>query len=134
CNSIAPLMEPLYEVWGSGEYDVEFFDLSDKTSDTNPLVAAYKANYGHTYPAAGNEGGSVQAVGPYKDGTFGPWSGTPTFVVIAPDGSVQYDVGGPGNQATIDAIDAALAATGAEKPVQPETPVIVSGQIQFLQA
>src|SRR5690606_8707913 len=59
---------------------------------------------------------------------------TPTFVVIAPDGSVQYDVGGPGNQATIDAIDAALAATGAEKPVQPETPVVVSGQIQFLQA
>src|SRR5690349_5737231 len=28
CNSIAPLMEPLYQEWGAGDYDVEFFELS----------------------------------------------------------------------------------------------------------
>jgi len=133
CNSIAPLMEPLYQEWGAGDYDVEFFDLSDKSFDTNALVAAYKANYGHTYPAAGSEGGSIPAVTPYKNGLFGPWSGTPTFIVIAPDGSVQYDVSGPGNQATINAIDAAITATGAMKPGQGETPVTVAGGITFLQ-
>ncbi len=133
CNSIAPLMEPLYQEWGAGEYDVEFFDLSDKSFDTNPLVSAYKANYGHTYPSAGSEGGSIAAVTPYKNGLFGPWSGTPTFIVIAPDGSVQFDVSGPGNQATIAAIDAALAATGAVKPGEEEVPVIVGGAVTFLQ-
>lgn len=133
CNSIAPLMEPLYQEWGGGDNDVEFFDLSDKTSDTNPVVAAYKANYGHTYPAGGSTGGSIAAVTPYKNGLYGPWTGTPTFIVIAPDGSVQYDVSGSGNAATIAAIDAAIAATGAEKPGQQETPVSVPGEITFLQ-
>ena len=34
CNSIAPLMEPFYQEWGAGEYDVEFFEMSDKSSIT----------------------------------------------------------------------------------------------------
>ena len=116
CNAIAPYMEPLYEEWGSGDYDVEFFDLSDKNFDTDVLVNNYKMNYGHTYPAAGVEGGSLAAVAPYKQGMFGPFYGTPTFVVIAPDGTVQYDIEGGNNAATIAEISAAIAATGAEMP------------------
>ncbi len=132
CNSIAPLIEPLYQEWGAGDYDVEFFLMTDKNADTNPLVSAYHTTYNETFPAISKNGGSLEAVQPYKNGSFGPWSGTPTFVVIAPDGTVQYDVDGPDNQATIDAIDAALAATGAVKP-SIETPVEVSGLVQFLQ-
>lgn len=129
CNSIAPLMQPLYQDWGAGEMDVEFFDLSDKSFDTDVLVNAYKANHNHTYPAAGVEGGSLSAVQPYKNGMYGPFLGTPTFIVIAPDGTVTWDVRAAGNQATIQAIDQALLATGAEKPKQKENPVTVSGNV-----
>ena len=58
--------------------------------------------------------------------------GTPTFIVIAPDGTVQYDVDGANNQATIAALDAAITSTGAVKPVI-EQPVVVTGFVQFLQ-
>ncbi len=133
CNSMAPLMEPFYQEWGAGDYDVEFIELSDKNFDTNPLVTTYQATYDETFIAAGKDGGSLDAVQPYKNGSFGPWSGTPTFVVIAPDRTVQYDVDGPNEQANLDALDAALLATGAEKPSQGETPVSVSGQVHFLQ-
>jgi thiol-disulfide isomerase/thioredoxin len=116
CQSIAPLMEPFYQEWGAGQYDVEFFELSDKSFDTDALVNGYKVQFGETFPGVGVAGGSLAAVAPYKNGMYGPWFGTPTFVVIAPDGTVQYDVSGNGNQATIDAVDAAIAATGAVKP------------------
>ncbi|HEY3385066.1 MAG TPA: redoxin domain-containing protein [Saprospiraceae bacterium] len=131
CNSIAPLMEPFYQEWGAGDHDVEFFLLTDKNSDNTTLVNAYHQTYNETFIAVSKDGGSLDAVQPYKNGSFGPWSGTPTFVVIAPDGTVQHDVDGPNNQATIDAINAALLATGAEKP-NSENPVSVAGQVQFL--
>ncbi len=130
CNSIAPLLEPLYQEWGAGDYDVEFFSLTDKNSDTDPLVATYHTNHGSTFNAISRDGGSLDAVQPYKNGSFGPWMGTPTFVVIAPDGSVQYGVAGGNDEATIEAIDAALAATGAMKPNE-ENPVSVQGQVNF---
>ncbi len=133
CNSIAPLMEPFYQEWGAGDYDVEFFEMSDKNFDTDALVNAYQEMYNETFVGVGSEGGSLAAVAPYKNGQYGPWLGTPTFIVIAPDGTFQYDVDGPNNQATIDAIDAAITATGAEKPVI-EQPVLVTGQVHFLQS
>ncbi|MEO6131296.1 MAG: redoxin domain-containing protein [Saprospiraceae bacterium] len=133
CNSIAPLMEPFYQDWGAGDFDVEFFELSDKNFDTNPLVNQYQTTYGETFIGAGNDGGSLAAVAPYKSGQFGPWYGTPTYIVIAPDGTLQYNVEGATNQATIQALDAALLATGALKPPPPESPVSVSGLVQFLE-
>jgi len=125
-------MEPFYQEWGAGDHDVEFFLMTDKNSDTDPLVVTYHTTYGETFPAISKHGGSLTAVEPYKNGSFGPWSGTPTFIVIAPDGTVQYDVDGLNNELTIDAIDAALLATGAEKPSQGENPVLVGGLVQFL--
>lgn len=132
CNSIAPLMEPFYQEWGAGAYDVEFFEMTDKTFDVNSLVAEYTTNYGSTFPAISMQGGSIAAVQPYKDNQFGPWTGTPTFIVIAPNGEVDFDVSGNGNQGTINAIDAAIAATGAVKPNQVENPVSILGNIQFM--
>jgi thiol-disulfide isomerase/thioredoxin len=123
CNAIASYMEPLYEDWGSGNYDVEFFELSDKNFDTDVKVNTYQTNHGQTYPAAGYEGGSLAAVAPYEQGQFGPFYGTPTFIVIAPDGTMDYDVRGFNNAETIAMIDAAIAATGA---MQPECTVTVA--------
>lgn len=132
CNAIAPLMEPFYQEWGGGEYDVEFFEMSDKSFDNDALVNAYQAQYNETFVGVGNDGGSLPAVAPYKNGQYGPWLGTPTFIVIAPDGTFEYDIRGPNHAATIAALDAAILATGAEKPII-EQPVIVSGDVQFLQ-
>ncbi|MDQ3016122.1 MAG: redoxin family protein [Bacteroidota bacterium] len=132
CNSIAPLMEPFYQDWGGGDHDVEFFELSDKNFDTDELVNAYQDNYEETFIGAGVDGGSLAAVQPYKSGQFGGWNGTPTFIVIAPDGTFQYDVDGTNNQTTITALDAALVATGAIKPDPVELPITVSGVVNFL--
>lgn len=114
CNSIAPHLEPLYQTWGGGQADVQFIELSIKADDSDAEVSAYKLSHGTTYPAAGGEGNSVPATAPYTNGTFGLWGGTPTFVVIAPDGTLQYDVYGVGIQGTIEALNAAIAATGAQ--------------------
>jgi thiol-disulfide isomerase/thioredoxin len=132
CNAIAPLMEPFYQEWGAGEYDVEFFEMSDKNFDTDALVNAYQSQYNETFVGVGNDGGSLAAVAPYKNGQYGPWLGTPMFIVIAPDGTFEYDLRGPNHAATIAALDSAILATGAEKPII-EQPVVVSGDVQFLQ-
>lgn len=113
CNAIAPHLEPLYQSWGGGDADVQFIELSIKQTDTDALVNGYKNNHQTTYPASGGQGGSVAAVTPYTSGMFGVYTGTPTFVVIAPDKTVNYDVSGFNIQGTIDAIDAAIEATGA---------------------
>lgn len=117
CNAIAPLMEPLYQSWGGGAGDVEFISLTTKNDDTSADVAAYKANHGHTFPGVGADGSSLAANLPYRDGTYGLFLGTPTFVVIAPDGTVNYNPRGPTQAATIDAVDAAIATTGAVRPL-----------------
>lgn len=114
CNSIAPFLEPLYQDWGGGQADVQFIELSIKQNDTDAMVNNYKSMHGTTYPAAGGQGNSVAATIPYTNGTFGLWTGTPTFVVIAPDGTLDYDVYGVGNSGTVAALDAAIAATGAD--------------------
>jgi thiol-disulfide isomerase/thioredoxin len=116
CNAIAPLLEPFYQSWGAGTADMEMISLSTRPDDLNAAVTAYKNLHGLSSPGVGADGGSVAAVTPYTNGTYGLFFGTPTFVVIAPDGTVNYNVRGPNQQATIAALDAAVAATGAVKP------------------
>jgi thiol-disulfide isomerase/thioredoxin len=117
CNTIAPDVEALYQDWGGGDFDVEFISLSNRADDMNTDVAAYKIQHSNTFPGAGADGGSLQALQPYIGGTYGFFFATPTFVVIAPDGTVNFDPRGPGNQATLDSVSAAIAATGALMPV-----------------
>lgn len=116
CNAIAPFIPPLYESWGNGAGDVEFMAMSILVSDTNQKVADYQESHGHTFPGFGADGGAQEVLQPYLAGDFGPFEGTPTFVVIAPDRTVQFDVSGIGYQGTINAIDTAIVATGARKP------------------
>lgn len=115
CNTIAPSTQTLYEAWGAGEGDVEFISLSTRANDSDTNVNTYKNTHSLTYPGAGGEGNSVAASAPYTNGTYGFFLGTPTFVVISPDGSVDYDPRGSGLAATIDSVDAAIAATGASR-------------------
>jgi thiol-disulfide isomerase/thioredoxin len=113
CISISDDFQQLYEDWGEGQYDVEFIELSNKTWDSNQDVANYQSSKGITFIGAGNDGGSVAAVNLFTDGSFGQFTGTPTFIVIAPDGSVNFGVTGQGNSGKIVALDQAITATGA---------------------
>jgi len=115
CNQIAPYMETLYQDWDAGQGDVQFIELSILATDTDVKVNDYKNSHATTYPAAGGQGGSVAAAAPYKSGTYGPYTGTPTFIVIAPDKTLQWDVAGNDIPGTIAALDVAIEATGAQK-------------------
>ncbi|MFK7934888.1 MAG: redoxin family protein [Saprospiraceae bacterium] len=116
CRPYAPLLEPLYQEWGGGENDVEFIAISTQSFDINASVAFYQQDEGHTFLAMGSDGGATPIVERFAEGEYGPFLGTPTFAVIAPNGEVQWRISGSGVQGTVDAIDAAIAATGAIKP------------------
>ncbi|NUO01970.1 MAG: redoxin family protein [Saprospiraceae bacterium] len=116
CNEMAPLMEPFYQTWGGGNADVEFISLSIQSFDSNVKVNMYKQQYGHTFPGVGSQGGSLSAILPYTTGSYGEFLGTPTFVVIAPNGNVQFNPRGASHSATLDSVDVAILNTGAVKP------------------
>lgn len=92
CNAIASTVQASYIKWGGGSGRVQFFEISTQTWDKNVDVAGYSTRHGITYPGVGTDGGSVNAVAPYKAGTFGTFIGTPSFAVISPDGEVKYNV------------------------------------------
>ncbi len=116
CVAISPSVQELYEEWGEGNNDVQFIEMSNKSFDNNARVQNYSENLGLTFPGVGEDGGALTALQPYLSGFYGPFFGTPTFVVIAPDGTVNYDVSGSGITNTIAALDLAIEATGAQKP------------------
>ncbi len=121
CNSYAPYMEMLYNEWGSGKEDVQFFTITDKAWDTNTDMLIWGNTYNHSFPGVGANGGALEVVDLYTDGTFGFFFGTPTFIIIAPDRSVQFNVGvGASGMAKSMILSQAIAATGAQKP-----PVVV---------
>lgn len=106
CIGLAPWMEEKYQLWGAGQYDVEFIELSTQSFDSNADVAQFKTQYGLTFPGAGADGGSKEAAQVYQSGQFGPYFGTPTLVVIAPDGTVTMGF-------SYDDFDSVVASTGA---------------------
>lgn len=106
CIQLAPWMEEKYQAWGAGQYDVEFIELSTQAFDSNADVANYKIQHGVTFPGVGSDGGSVDAGLIYKTGTFGPYFGTPSLAIIAPDGTVEMGF-------SYDDFDDLIAATGA---------------------
>ncbi|MEQ1744303.1 MAG: redoxin domain-containing protein [Saprospiraceae bacterium] len=111
CATYAPHVQALYQQMKS-QYgsSVELLLLSDKSADTNPLVAQYRTSKSLTMPAAGSDGGSVSAVQPYKNGQFGTFLGTPTFIVIAPNsGQVFFDIRGASPTATTGLIAQKIA-------------------------
>ncbi|MDA8693064.1 redoxin family protein [Saprospiraceae bacterium] len=112
CNTVAPDIQELYVEWGEGNADVQFIELSIFSSDNDVKVSGYKALHGITFPGAGGDGGSVDAVGPLLSGTFGPFFGTPAFAVIDTLGNVNFPIPGSGSS-RLAAISDALAEAGA---------------------
>ncbi len=114
CNDLAPLLEPLYQEWGGGQGDVQFFSITG--IDNNAAIDGFKAQHGVTFPGAGTEGNGPATEQPYTSGQYGQFFGYPTLVVIAPDRTVTFDVWGGSMAETVDLLDQAIEATGAEKP------------------
>lgn len=124
CNDIAPQVSQLYKKYGSGKNKVEFIELSNKTWDHNAGVIGYKLQYDIPCPSASNDGGSVEAAALYSDNYYGPFYGTPTFVVIKPDGTVNFDPRGSSKNATIALLDSALAQASRTITVPPVDTVV----------
>ncbi len=109
CNAQANDLQALYEEWGSGDHDVEFIEVSNKTWETNQTASGYTSNHGITFPTVSATGGSIAVVNAYINGGFGSFFGTPTYIVISPDGTLVWDV-------DFTDLDLALANSGAIKP------------------
>lgn len=120
CAAIAPFMEPLYQSFGGGSNDVEFLLVSNKSFDSNSDVSAYTQQYGFTFPGAGQDGGALDVWSTYNDGTFGTIFGTPAFIVIAPDKTLEFNVKGPNNEATIDSLSEAITRAQMRSPAAPD--------------
>ncbi len=112
CATHAPLVQNLYtSMQAAHPGKIEFILLSTLFTDTNVKVAQYKTSKGLTMPAVGNDGGSITALQPYTSGQFGPFQGTPTFIVIAPgSGAVTFDIRGNTPSQTIALLQAKIEA------------------------
>jgi len=88
CNSVAPSVQALYEDWGEGQFDVEFMEITIRTTDTDPKVQGFKNTHGLTFPAISADGGAIEVFNTLTSGDWGPFFGTPSFYVIHPDGTV----------------------------------------------
>lgn len=118
CNTLAPLLEPLYQAWGAGTADVQFISLTREPNDDDATVLAFEELHGTTWPAISADGGGPAALQPYTTGTWGTLIGYPTLIVISPDRSVQFDAWVSGDYpATIELLDDWITNTGATKPV-----------------
>ena len=129
CNAFAPLLGDLYKDWGSGTMDVEFIALDVLLSENDADVIAFQERHGHTWPGVSADGGSIGAAEPYTNGTYGQYLGTPTIIIIAPDGTVNYSPNGFNRSQTgLDLLDAAIRATGAKKPTDDLTGPVFTTQ------
>ncbi len=108
CNAYAPTLQDIYEDWGEGQDDVEFFTLSNKTFDSNDDVKGYEEMHSLTNPGAGEDGGAFDIFWSYHNSDFGPIFSTPHFTVIAPNGTVFPDVEAYGTLSREEAIDEAI--------------------------
>ncbi len=103
CATHAPYLQTLYQgkkTLYPGK--VEFFLMTTMSNDHDTQVAGYKTAKSLTMPAISSDGGSLAAIAPYQSGDFGPFLGTPTFIVIAPNtGEVFFDIRGGSPQSTM---------------------------------
>jgi len=116
CNAFAPFLGDLYKDWGNGMDSVEFIALDVMEIETDENVTIFQERHGHTWPGVSAEGGSLEALTGFTDGTYGRYLGTPTIVVVAPDGTVSFNVNGfKRDSAGIALIDEAIALSRIPK-------------------
>jgi peroxiredoxin len=114
CISNAPSWQQKYVQWGSGSQGVEFFNFTTISSDNNAAVINFENAHGQTMKGISSTGGSLNVVNPFKSGTYGSWYGTPSFVVIAPDRTIQYPV-------FFNELDAAIQEAQGNTTIPPTT-------------
>lgn len=117
CNSFAPFLSDLYKDWGNGMDSVEFMALDVMPLETDNHVNTFQERHGHTWPGVSAEGGSLEALAGFIDGTYGRYLGTPTMIVISPDGTVAFNVNGfKRNTEGIALLNEAIAQSRIPKP------------------
>ncbi len=133
CRTFAPFMSTLHKKMVAEEVAVDFISLSVMSNDNDETVNEFKSMFEHDWHFAHSGGSSFGAAEPYKDGTYGTYFGTPTIIVIAPDGTVNYIKRIFGNNsAYVDSIEAAIMdAQIAMNDTAPAT-AIVSGGISTI--
>jgi len=117
CHNLAPSMQDLYEEWGEGEYDVEFFAITIDPSDNDGDVEWFDNQHDITYPSISSEGGAIEVYEPFKDDDFGiSEQAAPAAAVIAPDGTVVYDIFGGIPSSFVELLELEMRDTGALPP------------------
>ncbi len=92
CISNAPSWQQKFLQHGGGSQEVQFFNVTTITSDSDTKVAAFETTYGQTMPGISHDGGAGNITNPFKNGTYGSWYGTPSFAVISPNKKLRYPV------------------------------------------
>ncbi|HMP30665.1 MAG TPA: redoxin domain-containing protein [Saprospiraceae bacterium] len=92
CNVIAPRIQSLYEKFGSGNGNVQFYYFTVSPTDTIQALKKFRQQHGITAPIIGPEGGGLSASIQFTNGRFGPYQYVPQMNIILPDGSVLYDI------------------------------------------
>jgi peroxiredoxin len=109
CNTMAPYFGDLHTKLKDKNVNVEFISLSlGYGGDNETMVKEFKNKYNHDWPFVAPEGGSVEALSVYTDGTYGQFFGTPSTNVISPDGTVNYNVRGSIGNDWINKLEAAI--------------------------
>lgn len=124
CNAIAKTMQQKYEDWGAGNGNVQFIELTNKLADKDPFVKQYKNMHGITFPSISTDGNALNAIIPYTNGTYGPFSGTPTLIVLAPNKTVMYDV-------LLNNLDAVIEMMGGQTADPPNQVTLNIGGASF---
>ncbi len=88
CIMYAPIIEEVYQATGAGQENVVFWGLSP--TDNNTKINNYKVAHNVTNPCAGTQGDGPAALNIVKSGQ--PFNGYPTYCVICPDKTLQFDV------------------------------------------
>jgi hypothetical protein len=114
CIANAPYWQQKYLQWGSGTQGVEFFSITTITSDYDPEVVAFENTYQQTMKGVSQDGGAQGVANPFKNGNYGPWWGTPSFIVIAPNRKLFYPV-------FFDELDAKINQAKALVAIPPST-------------
>ena len=116
CFNLGPHMETLYQDWGAGEYDVQFMGLTIMAGDDDMDVYGFDTGAGITYPSISADGGAIEAGAPFLDDDYGFFEGTPGIAVIAPDGTVTFDIFGSSPSSIIPLVEQQIIDTGARHP------------------
>ena len=115
CNAIAKDVQALYVKWEAGDGDVEFIELGDKSFENDQAVIDYKTRHGITFVSVSPDGNSIAALEQFS------YSGTPTFIVVAPDRSMIFDP-------LLSEVDAAIASVVNAVPDCPTGDIVINNE------